>query len=205
MEPFLGEIKMVGFNFAPQGYAFCNGAIVSIAQNTALFSLLGTTFGGDGQSTFGLPDFRGRRAVGMGAGPGLAPVNQGEMAGTPSATVTLAQLPMHNHTASYANPQVALSGTLSIPATTTQGSGSETPANNLILGPSNDPTAGAEVKVYSSATANTSLATISLAATGAMPGPTLGNTGGTAPVSLVNPRLGTSFIIAMEGVFPSHS
>lgn len=79
MDPFLGEIRLVGFNYAPQGWAFCNGQILSIAQNTALFSLLGTTYGGDGRTTFALPDLRGRAAIGMGQGAGLQNTVQGEM------------------------------------------------------------------------------------------------------------------------------
>ncbi len=79
MDPFLGEIRLVGFNFAPQGWAFCNGQIMSIAQNTALFSLLGTMYGGDGMATFALPDLRGRAAVGFGQGNGLENYAQGEI------------------------------------------------------------------------------------------------------------------------------
>lgn len=84
MDPFLGEIRLVGFNFAPTGWAFCNGQIMSISQNTALFSLLGTTYGGDGKTTFALPDLRGRAAIGMGAGAGLNNYVQGENVALPS-------------------------------------------------------------------------------------------------------------------------
>jgi len=98
-DPFLGEIRMVGFNFAPRGWAMCQGQLLSIAQNNALFALLGTLYGGDGQTTFGLPDYRGRSPVGMGQGPGLSAVVQGEMAGTENVTLTLNQMPMHNHVA----------------------------------------------------------------------------------------------------------
>ena len=96
-EPFLGEIRMVGFNFAPQGWAFCQGQIMSIAQNTALFSLLGTMYGGNGQTTFGLPDLQGRSPVGIGQGPGLSPIVQGEMAGTENVTLLASNMPMHTH------------------------------------------------------------------------------------------------------------
>lgn len=78
MDPFIGEIRLVGFTFAPQGWAFCNGQLLPIAQNTALFSLLGTTYGGDGRTTFGLPDLRGRAAVGFGQGNRLQNYQQGE-------------------------------------------------------------------------------------------------------------------------------
>ncbi|MDP2310212.1 MAG: tail fiber protein [Pseudomonadota bacterium] len=78
MEPFLGQLMLVGFNFAPRGWAFCNGQLLSIAQNTALFSLLGTTYGGDGITTFALPDLRGRTPLHFGQGPGLSNYVQGE-------------------------------------------------------------------------------------------------------------------------------
>jgi microcystin-dependent protein len=92
-EPYIGEIRMVGFNFAPVGWALCNGQLMSIAENDALFALLGTTYGGDGQTTFGLPDLRGR-----------APLHnsnthvQGELTGSEIVTLTLSQLPTHSHT-----------------------------------------------------------------------------------------------------------
>ena len=96
-EPFLGEIRMVGFNFAPTGWSTCDGQVMSIAQNTALFALLGTTYGGDGRSTFALPDLRGRFPMHFGASPGLTPRQQGESAGTESVTLTTAQLAAHSH------------------------------------------------------------------------------------------------------------
>lgn len=96
-EPFIGEIKMVGFNFAPQGWAFCDGALLSIQQNSALFSLLGTYYGGDGRSTFGLPDLRGRVPIHQGQGPGLSQYVLGELAGSETVTVTPGQMPAHNH------------------------------------------------------------------------------------------------------------
>lgn len=96
-EPFIGAIIIFGGNFAIKGYALCNGQMLSIANNTALFSILGTTYGGDGRVTFGLPDLRGRTIVGWGAGPGLPANNLGEMGGSPTATLTIANLPSHNH------------------------------------------------------------------------------------------------------------
>jgi microcystin-dependent protein len=96
-EPFLGEIRLVGFNFAPNGWAFCNGQILSITQNTALFSLLGTTYGGDGMTTFALPNLQGRVAVHQGNGAGLSPYVIGEIYGVESVTLLVGQLPAHNH------------------------------------------------------------------------------------------------------------
>src|SRR5215218_9391620 len=89
---------MFGGNFAPRGWAFCQGQILSIAQNTALFSLLGTTFGGNGQTTFALPDLRGRVPVGWGQGPGLSNRNLGEVGGQENTTLTQNEIPTHNHT-----------------------------------------------------------------------------------------------------------
>lgn len=102
MEPFLGQIQAFGFNFPPRGWAFCDGQILSIAQNTALFSLLGTTYGGNGQTTFALPDLRGRSIVHAGQGPGLSNISQGEMAGRENITLTLNNMPTHNHGVSVA-------------------------------------------------------------------------------------------------------
>lgn len=96
-EPFIGEIFMGGYNFAPRGYATCQGQILSIAQNTALFSLLGTTYGGNGQTTFALPDLRGRVPMGEGQGPGLSSRTLGETAGSESVTLLQNQMPAHNH------------------------------------------------------------------------------------------------------------
>jgi microcystin-dependent protein len=96
-EPFLAEIIMFGGNFAPRGWAFCQGQILSIAQNTALFSLLGTTFGGNGQTTFALPDYRGRVPVGTGQGPGLPSMNLGQLGGEPTHTLIITEMPAHNH------------------------------------------------------------------------------------------------------------
>ena len=96
-EPFLGELRLFPYNFAPRGWAFCSGQIMSISQNTALFALLGTTFGGNGQTTFALPDLRGRAALSSGQGPGLSSYVLGENGGTENVTLIQNQMPMHNH------------------------------------------------------------------------------------------------------------
>ncbi|MFT4559161.1 MAG: microcystin-dependent protein [Planctomycetaceae bacterium] len=96
-EPFLGQIQTFGFNFAPRGWAFCNGQLLPISQNSALFSLLGATFGGDGRTTFGLPDLRGRTPIGFGRGPGLSEIEIGEKGGSNSHTLTIDQMPAHRH------------------------------------------------------------------------------------------------------------
>jgi microcystin-dependent protein len=96
-EPFLGEIRMFGFNFAPQGWAFCNGQLLAISQNTALFALLGTFYGGDGRTTFALPDLQGRVAVHQGQGPGLSPYVIGEATGQENVALVTSELPNHTH------------------------------------------------------------------------------------------------------------
>jgi microcystin-dependent protein len=96
-QAYFGEIRPFGFNFAPTGWAQCNGQLMSIAQNQALFAILGTTYGGDGRSTFALPDLRGRMPVHCGTGAGLAPVVQGQQGGQESVTLSTANLPPHSH------------------------------------------------------------------------------------------------------------
>lgn len=99
-EPFVGEIRMFAGNFAPRGWAFCDGQLLAVSQNDALFSLYGTIYGGDGRTTFGLPDMRGRLPLHAGTGPGLSPRRLGAKAGSESVTVTTNQLASHGHAAS---------------------------------------------------------------------------------------------------------
>ena len=96
-EPFVGEIRMFAGDFAPRGWAFCDGQLLAVSQNDALFSLLGTIYGGDGRTTFGLPDLRGRLPMHAGSGPGLSPRRLGAKAGAENVTLTVNQLPNHNH------------------------------------------------------------------------------------------------------------
>lgn len=98
MEPFIGQIQLFGFNFAPQGWAFCQGQLLAISSNTAMFSLLGTIYGGDGRTTFGLPDLRGRVPIGPGNGPGLPSYSLGQKGGQYSITQNINTLANHNHT-----------------------------------------------------------------------------------------------------------
>lgn len=96
-EPFVGEIRIFAGNFAPRGWAFCDGQLLAVSQNDALFSLLGTIYGGDGRTTFGLPDLRGRIPIHAGSGPGLSPRRLGAKAGSENVTLTINQLPSHSH------------------------------------------------------------------------------------------------------------
>ena len=111
-EPFVGEIRMFAGNFAPRGWAFCDGQLLAVSQNDALFSLLGTIYGGDGRTTFGLPDLRGRVPIHAGSGPGLSPRRLGAKAGAEKVTLTVNQMPSHGHAlqssgefADQSNPQ----------------------------------------------------------------------------------------------------
>jgi microcystin-dependent protein len=96
-DQFVGEVRIFPFNFAPTGWAFCDGQLLPISQNTALFSLLGTQFGGDGKSTFALPNLQGNVPLGFGQGPGLTPYNIGDSAGVPAVTLLTSEMPTHNH------------------------------------------------------------------------------------------------------------
>ena len=106
-EPFVGEIRMFGFNFPPQGWAFCDGQLLSISQNAALFSLLGTTYGGDGESNFALPDLRSRVPVSQGQGEGLSSYAEGQAGGTETVTLAAAQMPAHTHAVSASSSPAA--------------------------------------------------------------------------------------------------
>lgn len=110
MEPFIGQIIMFAGNFAPRGWALCDGQLLSIAENSALFSILGTTYGGDGRTTFGLPDLRGRFPMHAGSGPGRTPRSLGSEGGTETHTLNNSQLPTHSHSASMSVSEFAKVG-----------------------------------------------------------------------------------------------
>ncbi len=189
MDPFVGEIKMVGFSFAPRGYAFCNANLLAISQNAALFSLLGTTFGGNGTTNFQLPDYRGRVPIGMGNGPGLTPVVQGQVAGVENVTLNTTQMPQHIH---------ATTASVAIPASSTI-AGGDTPSNTSFFGVVTDLNrGGADIGIYATGTADTTLQPFNATMTNPP-------AGGNQPFSVRNPYLGTNFIIALSGVFPSRN
>lgn len=174
-EPYLGSIAMFAGNFAPRGWAFCAGQILPIAQNTALFSILGTTYGGNGQTTFALPDLRGRAPVGVGQGPGLSNVNLGQVSGTETVTLLTSNLPPHNHLINCDN------------------TGSSAPQpSGLLPGYAGD--RSTSMNVYSGAAANAQ-----------MNPQMVGLTGNGIPVSIRDPYLGINYIIALEGIFPSRN
>jgi microcystin-dependent protein len=138
-DPFVGQVEIVAFNFAPKGWATCDGQLLSIAQNTALFSLLGTQYGGDGRTTFALPDLRGRMAIGFGQGPGLQNYEIGQAGGEEQVTLTLSEIPAHTHQAmasSLPANQAAVGGNVwGTSAVFLYSSGSpSTPMNTLAIG-----------------------------------------------------------------------
>ena len=174
-EPYIGSIVMFAGNFAPRGWAFCAGQILPISQNTALFSILGTTYGGNGQTTFALPDLRSRNPVGAGQGPGLSNIDLGEVSGTESVTLLTSNMPAHNHLINCDNT----------------GSSSLAPSG-LLPGLSDD--RNAAVTVYSGAAANAT-----------MNPQMVGLAGSNIPFGIRDPFLGINFIIALEGIFPSRN
>ncbi|QHI35502.1 hypothetical protein IMCC3317_08480 [Kordia antarctica] len=107
MDPFIGEIVMFGGNFAPRSWSFCNGQLLAISQNTALFSILGTTYGGDGRTTFALPDLRGRAAIHPGTGPGLSTIKLGQRGGSEYHTLNVLEMPSHTHSGAIKVSSVA--------------------------------------------------------------------------------------------------
>jgi microcystin-dependent protein len=139
-EPFLGEVRIFPFNFSPRGWAFCNGQLLPINQNTALFSLLGTTYGGNGQTTFALPNLQGRTPIGFGQGPGLSSYQLGEGGGVETVTLTQQQLPPHTHPL-MASSSAATTGTPGVTAAlATPGVPIYAPAQNLVpMGPVGGP------------------------------------------------------------------
>ncbi len=192
-DPFIGEICLLGFTFAPVGYALCNGQILPIQQNTALFTLLGTTYGGNGTSTFQLPDLRGRAPIHFGQGPGLADYVQGQVGGLQATTLTTAELPAHTH--NFANNGSTLNAT-------TAKATAQTPAAGSMLAKSVEGTStGSQPLIY--VPAGTAGATVALAGVNAAG--TIAPTGLNQPVSIMQPYLVLNYSISLQGVFPSRN
>jgi microcystin-dependent protein len=177
MEGTIGEIRMFAANFAPKSWSYCNGALINIASNTALFSILGTMYGGNGTTNFGLPDLRSRVAVGAGYGPGLSPIAEGELAGTENVTLLNSNLAAHNHTASGK-------------VTVFSNAGDENTAVNTFFASGSGGSEYASI-AGSGMTMNNSL----------IQGVTL-PTGNNYPVPVIQPYLAMNYIICMYGVYP---
>lgn len=200
-DPYLGEISMFAGNFPPRGWAFCNGQLLPISSNQALFSILGTTYGGDGRTTFALPDLRGRAPVHSGngsAGPGLPSVREGQKWGSDTTTLSSANLPSHSHVLLGSNnqpynPATEHSGQM---VATQHDPDEHTPGGNTM------PTFAAGFQIYAHEAPDTPMqdgtvkVKVDLAAN-------TGSAGGSQSFDNYQPSLAINFIIAMEGTFPS--
>ena len=189
-DPFVGQILLLPFNFAPTGFAFCQGQLMPISQNTALFALLGTTYGGDGKSTFALPDLRGRVALGEDQGPGLANYPLGQFGGVETVTLATAQIPQHNHVVDV--------GSLTAAAKSRNAVGNQqTPVGNI---PAIDAAGGPPS--YTNAAPDSNMHPSAVTLGGA---PTAAVSGGDLPHTNMQPSLTLNFCIALQGVFPPRS
>lgn len=183
MEEFIGIVKLFAGNFAPKGWALCNGQIMSIAQNTALFSILGTTYGGDGISTFALPNLQGAAPVGVGTDRLGTTYVQGQVGGSSNVTLTTAQLPAHNHTPTLGynsgNAALAKPTATSVPACPGYTSGRDFVATFGFI------EATPDIKMTNTITETT--------------------IGQNNPISIMQPYLAMNYIICLEGIFPSRN
>ena len=177
MEGTIGEIRMFAGTFAPRNWAFCSGQLMAISQNTPLFSILGTTYGGNGQTTFALPDFRSRSAVGTGQGPGLSDVSLGEQSGEENVTLLSTQMPAHSHGLNVANS----------PADTS------TPGNTTSLA------------VVTDVTENAMNSFKAVAPTTPLHNQSISSVGNSQPHNNRPPYLGMNYIICLFGIFPSRN
>ncbi|QVM92098.1 tail fiber protein [Pseudomonas entomophila] len=194
-EPFVGQITLFAGNFAPRGWALCNGQILGINQNAALFAILGTTYGGNGQSTFALPDLRGRAPVHTGQGTGTNNILLGEVGGTTSTTLTLSNMVPQTLNIPAATVSVA------IPATTGTAE-LDTPSTGAVLAKSVDTTgSGPEIKIYTATATDTTLKPFNIT----VPASKVSVLGSNQPFTNQSPYLGINFIIALEGVFPTRN
>lgn len=180
MDGYIGQIIMFAGNFPPRNWAFCNGQLLPIAENQSLFSIIGTIYGGDGRTTFGLPDLRGRvpKHAGGENGPGLYRVREGQMGGRETHTLSVAEMPSHSH-----QPHINVEGKVA---------DENSPINNMLA-----LTSDSNVKIYTKSTTGApDLALNDLSVTE-------NKVGGGQAFSLQAPYLGVNFIIALEGIFPS--
>ncbi|MBW1298288.1 phage tail protein [Aquimarina litoralis] len=192
MDGTMAEIRMFAGNFAPRNWAFCAGQLLPINQNQALYSLLGTIYGGDGRTTFALPDLRGRTCIGSGNGPGLSDRREGQKGGTEYNILNVTQIPSHSHAIAITNP-----GEIALPVNTSSGDEDETnPGAGVLANTGNDnfassPTPRAKYSGNNIPVAGTQI--------------TIGNTGGNQSVNNMQPWLSCYYIICLQGVFPSRN
>jgi len=195
-DQFIGEIRLVGFNYPPREWAFCDGQLLSISENTTLFSLLGTTYGGDGRNTFALPDLRGRVAVGARQGPGLSSYSPGEKIGHEQVQLTTAQMPAHEHSAELSNLETT------IPCSTEIGT-STTPSPTSVLAQGDVKSGRTDVGdayIYNESTPNTTLRSSTVSGSVG-----IGNTGGNGAHENRQPLIALNYIIALNGIYPPRS
>lgn len=176
--PFLGTISLFAGNFAPRGWALCNGQLMAISQNSALFSILGTTYGGDGVTTFALPNLEGRAPIHWGQGPGLTTRTIGESAGEENVTLISTQMPTHSH---------------AVIASATVGDQSS-PAMNILAVATDPDSGGNPLNYIAPASGNTTMAQNMIAPAG-----------GNQPHDNMQPYLAVTFIIALSGIFPARN
>ncbi|MCF8778057.1 tail fiber protein [Vibrio sp. IRLE0018] len=210
-EAFLGEVELYGFNFAPRGFVFCYGQNETVQSNTALFSLLSTFYGGDGRVTFGIPDLRGRVAVGNGNGPGLTPRPLGTRYGNETHVLSLAEMPKHNHLAvATAKPGAVITGQAKVNAF--NGTGDTNDAENAYWATGGIPS-GFNVdpiqKAYST-TANTTMASGAVQVgfdASDVPAPDVitGNTGAGQYFFINQPSSVMTYAISTDGIYPPRS
>jgi microcystin-dependent protein len=204
-DPFIGQIMQVGFAYAPVNWMTCQGQILQVGQNQALFALLGNRFGGNGSTTFGLPDARGRTLIGTGVGPGLTPRQLGQNGGVEQENLTIANMPNHTHTptvsgggVSITGGMVAMSGVSATDETAEPtpgaylGAALEADTSPVLYVPANTP--GTQVP----------LGGFQVHAQYSGPTVTIGTTGGNAPISTMQPFLAVTTIIASVGIWPEN-
>ena len=195
MESFIAAIMMFGGNFAPRNWAICNGQLLAISTNTALFSLIGTIYGGDGRTTFALPDLRGRVPIGFGTGPGLPSYNQGVHVGSTSHSLNLNELTNHTHTASVSG--LTVSGTVNV---TTESADGNDPTDAYLA-----TTAGAHRIYNTTRTGTATLASDAISVSGSGGSVTVVPTGNSQAFSLLQPSIAMNYIICLQGIFPSRN
>lgn len=196
-DPFIGQIIQGGWNFAPRNYHYCDGTLLPIAQYQALFSLLGTTYGGNGSTNFGLPDLRGRGMISPGQGPGLSNYVLGQTGGAENATLNINNMPAHTHTATFANNNSALN-VATVKATT------QIAAAGSVLSHSVDgaPTASSLPQIYSPSGTATPVALAGLNVAGTV---TVAPAGSNQSFSILQPFNTVSIVIALNGIFPTRN
>jgi microcystin-dependent protein len=198
-QPYVGEIRMFSGNFAPRGWQLCNGQLLSIAQNQALFAIIGTNFGGNGTTTFGLPNLQGRVPMHWGNGMGLTPRILGESAGTENTSVLIANMPPHTHVATF-TPSGGSAAQVNVTATI--GNLPSAAGNMLGQSPAGGPT---QAPIYAPPTSPVSGQLAGVSGGGGGGTVTVALTGSGQPVSIVQPFQAVTFIIALVGIFPSRN